>query len=83
VSTGEEKVAEVLKDEPVTEAATTGTHRYLGNHAAEINVGDTRLFVEPGEFVTLDSADEDEEGNKAMIDEGVLVALGDLSKEGG
>lgn len=44
-------------------------HRFVGSHPVDI---DTGRVLEPGETVSLD---KDDPHNKALIDDGVLVAV--------
>lgn len=36
-------------------------YRYVGNHAIEIPIGDTRVQVGPGDFIEMDSIAEEME----------------------
>lgn len=47
------------------------THRYVGNHAQEIN----GVFVAPGDFVKLTKEQLDDPHNADMVKSGVLVDL--------
>jgi hypothetical protein len=49
-----------------------GTHRWVGNHAQEVSVGEARVMLAPGDIVTLSS--EDEETNAALIEGGGLIS---------
>lgn len=53
------------------------THRYVGDHAAEVS----GVMRAPGEFVTLTKEQEADLHNQDMIDSGTLLAL-DVVKGG-
>lgn len=54
------------------------THRFVGNHADFVQVGDKTVPVAPGDFVSLTKKDLEDPSLKAMIDDGTLVALSEM-----
>jgi len=61
---------------PTTPKATpksTANYRFVGDHATEIEIGDTRPWLEPGEFVDLSGANMNDPKIQEMIETGVLV----------
>lgn len=61
--------------------ASAKQYRYMGNHAQELQVGDTRPQVGEGDFVDLTDEDAAQEHNKALIDAGLLVSVAEMEKQ--
>lgn len=57
------------------------THRYVGNHAQEIIVGDKVVMAEPGYMLTLSADDLEDAHNKDLVDNGMIVDIKSLSPE--
>lgn len=53
-------------------------YRYMGHHATELEVGETRPWVGPGDLIELDALDVN---LQAMLDEGTLVDVEALTQE--
>lgn len=49
-------------------------YRYVGNHAVELQVGDKRPWLAPGDFVELDSNELTDE-SKDLIANGVMFEI--------
>lgn len=59
------------------------THKWIGNHPQEINVGDKTVMLAPGDPVALSDDDAALEVTKDMIDSGTLMVLPRSGKKGG
>jgi hypothetical protein len=47
-------------------------YRHVGAHPDEVSVGNKRVMLGPGEFIDLKAEDVDK--NKALVEDGVLIA---------
>lgn len=56
-------------------------YRYMGHHATELETGDTRPWVGPGDLVELSAEDVNTDRMKEMIEEGTLVDVAALVEE--
>jgi hypothetical protein len=55
------------------------THRYVGNHASEVIVGDKVIPVEPGQLLSLSDEDLKDTHNSGLIDDESIMSIKDLS----
>ena len=69
---------------PTPKQTSTGDteYRYMGNHATEVPVGDTVVWLAPGEFVTLSSSEASMEKANSLINEGGLVEVSKIGEAG-
>ena len=58
---------------PKGSAKSASNYRYLGDHATELEIGDTRPWVGPGDFVDVSGMDMNDPKIKEMVDNGILV----------
>jgi hypothetical protein len=65
----------------VPSVPTKKQYRYVGNHATELEVGDTRPWIGEGDFIELSSEDLENENTKSMIDTGVLVDVSQIEAQ--
>lgn len=56
-------------------------HRYVGDHADTVMVGDNSIPVAPGDFVDLEKDDLEDEGNASLIESGQLVDVKEAEKD--
>lgn len=58
------------------------THRWTGNHAQEVSVGDKRVMLAPGDFVTLSKDDAANPDNAELVESGLLMTLSNVKSDG-
>lgn len=56
-------------------------YRYVGNHATELEIGDTRPWVGEGEFITLSDEDASGADVRYLIDTGVLIDVAQVEQQ--
>lgn len=57
------------------------SHRYTGEYAGTVMVGESTVPVAPGDFVELSKDDLENEDNAMLVDEGQLVDADALAKD--